>query len=300
MKPSLFAGNALRGMLIGTAEVIPGVSGGTVALIVGVYDHIINGISHLVRAVGFLLRGKPKDAGKQFREIKFTILLPILFGMILAILTTASILEPLLVAEPEIVRAAFAGMLIASLYVPLRLIGKSFRSIHLAILILGAIAAFWLTSLPNAGLDSPVAWQIVLFAGLAVCALVLPGVSGSFFLLAVGMYGPTIAAVNNRDLGYLGLFVIGAIIGLLSFAMVMKWFLDNYRALTLSLMIGLMIGSLRALWPWQDQDARASRHHGPNWTSDCTTTGSWRRCSNNWLGAVSQEQNHPIDSYHVV
>ena len=253
MKPSLFAGNALRGMLIGTAEVIPGVSGGTVALIVGVYDHIINGISHLVRAVGFLLRGKPKDAGKQFREIKFTILLPILFGMILAILSTASILEPLLVAEPEIVRAAFAGMLIASLYVPIRLVGKSFRSIHVAILILGAIAAFWLTSLPNAGLDNPVAWQIVLFAGLAVCALVLPGVSGSFFLLAVGMYGPTIAAVNNRDLGYLGLFVIGAIIGLLSFAMVMKWFLDNYRALTLSLMIGLMIGSLRALWPWQDE-----------------------------------------------
>jgi putative membrane protein len=252
VKPSLFAGNALRGMLIGTAEVIPGVSGGTVALIVGVYDHIINGISHLVRAVGSLLRGQPAEAGKQLREIKFTMLLPILFGMILAILTTASILEPLLVAEPEIVRAAFAGMLVASLYVPIRLVGKSFRSIHVAILILGATTAFWLTSVPNAGLDNPATWQIVLFAGLAVCALVLPGVSGSFFLLAVGMYGPTIAAVNNRDLGYLGLFVLGAIVGLLSFAMVMKWFLDNYRVLTLSLMIGLMIGSLRALWPWQD------------------------------------------------
>jgi putative membrane protein len=252
VKPSLFAGNALRGMLIGTAEVIPGVSGGTVALIVGVYDHIINGISHLVRAVGFLLRAQPAEAGKQLREIKFTMLLPILFGMILAILTTASILEPLLFAEPEIVRAAFAGMLGASLYVPIRLVGRGFRPIHVAILILGATTAFWLTSVPNAGLDNPATWQIVLFAGLAVCALVLPGVSGSFFLLAVGMYGPTIAAVNNRDLGYLGLFVLGAIVGLLSFAMVMKWFLDNYRVLTLSLMIGLMIGSLRALWPWQD------------------------------------------------
>jgi putative membrane protein len=253
VKPSLFAGNALKGMLIGTAEVIPGVSGGTVALIVGVYDHIINGISHLVRAVGFLLSGKPTEAGQQFREIRFAILLPILFGMILAILTTASILEPLLVAEPEIVRAAFAGMLLASLYVPIRLVGKNFRPIHVAILILGATAAFWLTSFPHAGLDNPVGWQILLFAGLAVCALVLPGVSGSFFLLAVGMYGPTIAAVNNRDLGYLGLFVVGAVVGLLSFAMVMKWFLDNYRTLTLSLMSGLMIGSLRALWPWQDQ-----------------------------------------------
>jgi putative membrane protein len=241
-------------MLIGTAEVIPGVSGGTVALIVGVYEQIINGISHLVRAVGFLLRGKPKDAGKQFGEIRFTILLPILFGMILAILTTASVLEPLLVAEPEIVRAAFAGMLIASLIVPIRLVGRNFRPPHVTVLIIGAAAAFWLTSLPNAGLDNPVGWQIVLFASLAVCALVLPGVSGAFFLLAVGMYAPTIAAVNNRDLGYLGLFVAGAIIGLLSFAIAMKWFLDNYRALTLSLMIGLMIGSLRALWPWQSQE----------------------------------------------
>jgi putative membrane protein len=241
-------------MLIGTAEVIPGVSGGTVALIVGVYEQIINGISHLVRAVGFLLRGKTVEAGKQFGEIRFTILLPILFGMILAILTTASVLEPLLVAEPEIVRAAFAGMLITSLIVPIRLVGRNFRSPHVAILILGVACAFWLTSLPNAGLDNPVGWQIVLFASLAVCALVLPGVSGAFFLLAVGMYAPTIAAVNDRNLGYLGLFVIGAIIGLLSFAMAMKWFLDNYRVLTLSLMIGLMIGSLRALWPWQNQE----------------------------------------------
>jgi putative membrane protein len=174
--------------------------------------------------------------------------------MILAILTTASVLEPLLVAEPEIVRAAFAGMLVASLIVPIRLVGSNFRSPHVAILILGVACAFWLTSLPNAGLDEPVPWQIVFFAALAVCALVLPGVSGSFFLLAVGMYAPTIAAVNNRDLGYLGLFVAGAIIGLLSFAIAMKWFLDNYRALTLSLMIGLMIGSLRALWPWQSQE----------------------------------------------
>jgi len=241
-------------MLIGTAEVIPGVSGGTVALIVGVYEVIINGISQLVRAGGLLLRGNFPEAGKHFSQIRFGILLPVLFGMILAILSTAAVLEPLLVAEPEIVRAAFAGMLIASLIVPIKLVGSNFRPLHVVTLIFGAAAAFWLTSLPNAGLDNPVGWQIVLFAALAVCALVLPGVSGSFFLLAVGMYAPTIAAVNDRNLGYLGLFVAGAIIGLLSFAMAMKWFLDNYRVFTLSLMIGLMVGSLRALWPWQSQE----------------------------------------------
>ena len=93
-----------------------------------------------------------------------------------------------------------------------------------------------------------------MFASLAVCALVLPGVSGSFFLLAVGMYAPTIAAVNERSFGYLGLFLLGAVAGLLVFARAVEWFLLHHRGFTLSLMLGLMIGSLRALWPWQSAD----------------------------------------------
>ena len=143
-------------------------------------------------------------------------------------------------------------MIAASIYVPVRMAGRlSLRSSGL--LALGAIGAFVLTSLPRATAEQPAGWWIVLSAALAVCALVLPGVSGSFLLLSMGMYQPTIAAVNDRDFGYLGLFLVGAIIGLGSFAFLMQYLLARYHRETLALMAGLMIGSLRALWPWQSE-----------------------------------------------
>ena len=254
MKPASSLLNTLRGFLIGTAEVIPGVSGGTIAVIVGVYETIISGISDFGSALGYLVRGKTTQALASFKKIRFAVLLPILFGMLVAIFAAAAVLEPLIESEPALVRAGFAGMLIASFYVPARMIRESFSVTAGLAILAGAAIAFWLTSLPNAGITEPGWWQIVLFAAVAVCALVLPGVSGSFFLLAVGMYAPTIAAVNDRDLSYLGLFVAGAIAGLLVFARAIQWFLQNQRVLTLSLMLGLMIGSLRALWPWQSVD----------------------------------------------
>jgi len=253
MTPLSSLANLIRGMLIGVAEVIPGVSGGTVALIVGVYEVIIQGVADFVKALGLFLKGDIKSAKAGFKEIKFAILLPVLLGMLLAIFTIAALIEPLINDYPEITRAAFAGLLLASLAVPFGLVAKSLKPLNIFAILAGAALAFWLTSLPTAGLANPAGWQIVLFAAVAICALVLPGVSGSFFLLAVGLYAPTIAAVNDRDLGYLGLFVLGALIGLFSFALFMRWLLVNYRVLTLSLMIGLMIGSLRALWPWQTE-----------------------------------------------
>ena len=254
MKPASSLINTLRGFLIGTAEVIPGVSGGTIALIVGVYETIISGISDFGSALGYLVRGKTTQALASFKKIRFAVLLPILFGMLVAIFAAAAVLEPLIESEPELVRAGFAGMLIASFYVPAKMIRASVSVTTGVAILAGAALAFWLTSLPNAGIGNPSWWQIILFAALAVCALVLPGVSGSFFLLAVGMYAPTIAAVNERSFGYLGLFVVGAVAGLLVFARAVEWFLLHHRGFTLSLMLGLMIGSLRALWPWQSAD----------------------------------------------
>jgi len=245
--------NLIRGFLIGTAEVIPGVSGGTVALIVGVYETIIAGVSNFGSALAFLSKGNGQQAKEQFRQIRFDVLLPILLGMITAIFAAAALIEPLFEAEPEIIRALFAGLLIASFYVPAKMIGRNLNVAVLALVFGGAVLAYWMTSLPSASQADPMWWQVILFAGLAVCALVLPGVSGSFFLLAVGLYAPTIAAVNERNFGYLGLFLIGAIVGLLVFAKLIKVLLERYRVFTLSLMLGLMIGSLRALWPWQSE-----------------------------------------------
>lgn len=248
--------NLVRGGLIGIAEVIPGVSGGTVALITGVYTRIINSASEAVR--GFLLlfgfsKNKLVQSGARFRAMSWSLLIPLLVGMVTAIFLAAGIVEPLLENYPSLTRALFAGLIAASLIVPIRLAGKGWGLVEYSLLVVSALAAFALTSIPRAADVSPGFLVIVLSAAVAVCALVLPGVSGSYLLLALGMYAPTLAAVNNRDFGYLGTFVLGAVLGLALFVSALQWLLENRRRLTLVVMSGLMIGSLRALWPWQDE-----------------------------------------------
>jgi putative membrane protein len=155
--------------------------------------------------------------------------------------------------EPELTRALFAGLIVASLWVPFKLAGK-WEPWHFGLALVAALAAFFLTNLPRAQEAEPLWWQIIGAAALAVCALALPGVSGSFLLLAMGFYAPTIAAVNDRDFGYLGLFLIGAIVGLGAFSKVLEFVLARYKTVTMVVMTGLMVGSLRALWPWQEQN----------------------------------------------
>lgn len=245
--------SAVRGFLIGTAEVIPGVSGGTVALVTGVYDRIISSAAATFEGLIWLLRLQPKFAIAEFKKIDFALLIPLLIGMVLAIFTAAAVLEPLLTEFPELSRAVFAGMITASIYVPYSMATRVWKPKDYLLGSVFAVLAFGLTSLPVAETSNPGGLVIIFSAALAVCALVLPGVSGSFLLLALGMYAPTIAAVNNLDFGYLGLFVLGGILGLASFASGLSWLLSNKHRLTLVAMTGLMLGSLRALWPWQDQ-----------------------------------------------
>ena len=207
-----FGLNFLRGGLIGIAEIIPGVSGGTVALITGVYTRIINSASDAVR--GFLLLlgfSKPKlaEAGARFKAMSWALLIPLVIGMVIAIFAAAGVVEPLLEQYPTLTRALFLGLIAASLIVPIRLSGARWGIGEYALAALAAAAAFALTSIPRALDATPNFFVIVAAAALAVCALVLPGVSGSYLLLAMGMYAPTLAAVNSFDLGYLGTFVLG-------------------------------------------------------------------------------------------
>lgn len=242
----------LRGALIGVAEVIPGVSGGTLALVLGVYQRIVNAAADFVSASLKLFRGRFVEAGKTYASLPWLFLLTLLAGMFLAIVGGAALIEPLLESSPEIMRALFAGLILASIAVPLQLAGR-WRSSYWLGLGVGAVVAFGLTSMPRSAEFQPEPWQIVLGAAVAVCALVLPGVSGSFLLLAIGLYAPTLAAVNDRNFSYLGLFVLGAVLGLGAFASLLKWLLNNYLAPTMIVMAGLMLGSLRALWPWQNE-----------------------------------------------
>jgi len=150
-------------------------------------------------------------------------------------------------------KAVFAGLIAASLFVPITLSGMRWKLVHYLVLLVSALAAFAFTSIPRAADADPSFIVIVISAAFAVCALVLPGISGSYFLLALGMYAPTIGAVNDRDFGYLGTFVLGAILGLASFVSLLQWLLTNKIKMTMVVMTGLMIGSLRALWPWQSE-----------------------------------------------
>jgi putative membrane protein len=248
--------NFMRGSLIGLAELIPGISGGTIALVTGVYKRVIDSAAEAVRGI-VLLFGFSKTnfarSASHFKAISWSLLIPMLIGMVTAIFVGAGVVEPLLEQYPTITKALFAGLIAASLFVPITLSGMGWKLHHYLVLLLSALAAFAFTSIPRAADADPGFLVIMVSAAFAVSALVLPGISGSYLLLALGIYAPTLAAVNNRDFGYLGIFVLGAIIGLASFVSLLQWLLANKLKMTMVVMTGLMIGSLRALWPWQGE-----------------------------------------------
>ena len=248
--------NFVRGILIGIAEIIPGISGGTIALITGVYSRIINSAAQAFKGIALLATFSKKnwaEAGSRFRSMSWSMLIPILIGMVIALFAAAGVVEPLLEQYPTLTKALFAGLIAASLAVPIRLSGGRWGLTEYAVLVLAAAAAFAFTSIPRGADVDPSAIVIMASAAVAVCALVLPGVSGSYLLLALGMYAPTISAVNDRDFGYLGLFVLGALLGLGAFVGLLQWLLEHKTRITLVVMSGLMVGSLRALWPWQSE-----------------------------------------------
>ena len=253
MKPLAIALNALRGFLIGVAEVIPGVSGGTIALIVGVYQRIIDSAAAFTKGMLQLRTLNFAGLKQEFKKIDLPLLIPLGLGMLSAIVLAAAALEPLLENEPEIMRGLFFGMILVSLYVPYKMAAKSWATKDYLFALVAAVVAFGLMSLPRAAAFEPNLLVVFLGATVAICALALPGVSGSFLLLALGLYAPTIAAVNDRNWVYLLVFVLGAIVGLGAFSTLLSWLLSNKRRITLVIMTGLMLGSLRAIWPWQEQ-----------------------------------------------
>ena len=253
--------NLVRGALIGVAEVIPGVSGGTIALIVGIYRTAIDAIADAVLAfrqlVG-LADGGP--SGRRFAKtiagLPWRLLIPVGIGMVIAVVLGARVIEPLLEDHPVQMLALFFGLVLAGIWVPAHMVhrGGGWKPGYFLAAGVAAVVLFFLTGLPPATVTDPSPFIVMLAAAVAICALVLPGVSGSFFLLSLGMYEPTLDAVNDRDLVYLGAFGIGAIIGLGAFVTLLKWLLVHRAGITLAVLTGLMVGSLRALWPWQDDD----------------------------------------------
>lgn len=259
--------NLLRGFLIGMAELVPGVSGGTVALVTGVYEHLIDSASHVLAALRRLVLGPDRGAGvrEELRRTDWGLVLPVLLGMGTAVLTVAGVMEGFVSDAPEHARALFLGLVAASILVPLRMLparNGSRLGTDLAVFALAAVVAFVLVGLAGGGeVEDPSLLLVAAVAAVAICALVVPGVSGSFFLLAVGMYSTTLTAVDERDLVYIAAFGLGAAVGLGSFVQLLRWALRLHRRVTLVAMAGLMLGSLRALWPWQSGGDEHSAGH---------------------------------------
>ncbi len=267
--PLQLALDLVRGFLIGMAELVPGVSGGTVALVTGVYEQLIESASHVLRAGRCLLTGpeRLRSARAELRRTDWLLVGPVLVGMVAAVLTVAGVMESFVTGRPELARGLFLGLVCVSVLVPLRMLPGAHRPplVDVAVVLTAAVVAFVLVGLAGGGTSAdPAPYVVLAAAAVAICALVVPGVSGSFFLLAVGLYSTTLDAVHERDLGYLAVFALGAAVGLGSFVQVLNHLLDRHRRTTLLAMAGLMIGSLRALWPWQTQPGGGDGEaHGP-------------------------------------
>jgi len=199
-------------MLIGLAELVPGVSGGTIALISGIYEPLINSASHVVSAVKRVVTGKFSEAGVEFRKVRWGIVIPALLGMAIVVVAMAGVMRVFVEDTPQLAHALFFGMVLASVVVPVMEIRPEDRhtgaqkGILAGLFAVAAVAAFFLTGL-GAGsvIENPPAWMIFGSAAIAICALVLPGISGSFMLKIFGLYVPTMAAVADRNFGYLAL-----------------------------------------------------------------------------------------------
>jgi len=255
-------GNMIRGGLIGIAEAIPGISGGTIALVTGLYDNLIDAAGYLISAIKSLVIGRRAEAKENLRKVNWGVVVPALIGMAVFLLIAARLLAPLLEDYPQQTNALFFGMILVSVAIPIRMMRQRLRPIDFGLIVLGLVAAVILTGLPQGHVSDPPLWLVALAAAIAINALVLPGLSGSFMLLTMGMYTTTIGALNDRDLLYIGVFALGALIGLSTFVKGLQWLLHHKHQATLALMTGLMIGSLRVLWPWQNEETRAL--HAPS------------------------------------
>lgn len=244
--------HVVRGALIGGAEAVPGVSGGTVALVTGVYEAVITSAGHLVSGVKALVTDRAR-ARAEFAAVRWDVVLPLLVGMVPALLIALRFLGPAIANHLVPMRALFFGMVAASLVVPITMIDGRWRLREVVAAVVAAAAAFLVTGAPQLA-GEPQMIVVFLAAAVAVCALVLPGVSGAFLLLTFGLYEPTSEAVRTWDLGYLAVFILGMIAGLSLFVKGLQWLLEHRRRVTLAAMTGLIVGALRALWPWQTDE----------------------------------------------
>lgn len=245
----------VRGFLMGAADIVPGVSGGTVALLLGIYERLILNIRNVATGVGHALKRDLTGARERIRTVEWTWLVTLLVGILIAIASLSAAIEHLLDEEPVRMAGLFFGLILGSVVVAWRLVKQT----SLEVVVIGlvtAVAFFGFlglrsdTSSTAAKIVTEPLWMFFLVGMIAICAMILPGISGSFLLVMMGMYSEVLGAVNDRDLVILLVFTAGCAIGLALFSTVLEWMLEHHHDRVIAAMIGLMLGSLRVLWPW--------------------------------------------------
>ena len=240
---------SLKGMAMGAADVVPGVSGGTIAFISGIYEELLNSIS----SFKFSLINVLNNEGIKvvWKKINGSFLLALFIGICFSVLSLAKLIENLLENHPILIWSFFFGLVLASIIYIAKQI-KLWNIKCYLYLIFGLIFAYYITTLNPVITQNSSPWFLFLAGMIAICAMILPGISGSFILVLLGAYKPILNAINTKDFFSIIIFMAGAVLGLLTFSRVLKWLFSKYKNYTLALLIGFIAGSLNKIWPWKE------------------------------------------------
>jgi putative membrane protein len=262
----------LKGLAMGAADVVPGVSGGTIAFISGIYQELIDSINNVNISVLKTLKNEGLKAAWQ--QVNGSFLLALLSGIGISILTFSKVITHLLETQPILVWSFFFGLIIASITLIWKEI-TSWKLVDILFLLIGITVSYYITiARPVSSPDSY--WYLFLSGFIAIIAMILPGISGAFILLLMGSYETVIGTINTFREGLttanseilisallkLGVFAVGAIIGLKSFSKILHWMFANHKNTTLTLLVGFMVGSLNKVWPWKEVLETRINSHG--------------------------------------
>lgn len=237
------------GFSMGVADLVPGVSGGTVALLLGIYDELLYSIKVVTGSVPkLLLKGQFK---KAWQAIPFGFLVPVFSGILIAILSLVYVITYLLEHQPILVWSVFFGLIVGSALVVSKRVTQ-WNISRVALLLLGLISTYVVVGF-SAGSGGVSSGAFFVTGAIAVCAMILPGISGSLIMVILGQYENVISAVAERDIPLLVVFSLGAIAGLAVFSRILSWLLHRYHSAMIAFLVGMLIGSLRKVWPWQEQ-----------------------------------------------
>jgi putative membrane protein len=239
----------LQGIGIGAANVIPGVSGGTMALIFGIYERLIEIASGSVRAGLLILKFDFKRAVSELSVLPWGFILPLILGIAIAPIAGARFIPGWLESFPEESRSLFFGLILGSIAIPWLQI-RTPKAGHYLLLVVAAVAAFLIAGIPAAESANPSLGFVFVAGAIAMSAMILPGVSGAYLLLVMGLYSPILGAIENFDIAIILVFMAGAGVGVGGFSVFVGWLLKRFHDGTMAVLVGLMLGSLRALWPW--------------------------------------------------